>query len=222
MFQKKYVQDCGPNEPMSHVQQSSEMPVQEEQETKHTSWSDTPEMSLRDPPHPTAADSLPTSVTWEEEWQEQGFQQEQPCRKHRDQTWDERAAPENNDQTWDEQAWSQEVPEWERSAAMYQDDDAHQIAQDESQWQYGRGETMRAEPPGGYPREVQWDGNPKTGWQNRCVHLMALWAQGEWQELERVMTLFSNHHLVKGQVLNLRSQLNSWGPRGAKRIGYMW
>ena len=197
MFQKKYVQDCGPNEPMSHVQQSSEMPVQEEQETKHTSWSDTPEMSLRD-------------------------QQEQPCRKHRDQTWDERAAPENNDQTWDEQAWSQEVPEWERSAAMYQDDDAHQIAQDESQWQYGRGETMRAEPPGGYPREVQWDGNPKTGWQNRCVHLMALWAQGEWQELERVMTLFSNHHLVKGQVLNLRSQLNSWGPRGAKRIGYMW
>ena len=222
MSQKKSVQDCGPNESMSRVQQSSEMPVQEEQETKHTSWSDTPEMSQRDPPHPTAADPLPTSVTWEEEWQEQGFQQEQPCRTHRDQTWDERAAPENNDQTWDEQAWSQEVPEWERSAAMYQDDDAHQIAQDESQWQYGRGETMRAEPPGGYPREVQWDGNPKTGWQNRCVHLMALWAQGEWQELERVMTLFSNHHLVKGQVLNLRSQLNSWGPRGAKRIGYMW
>lgn len=132
MFQEKYVQDCGPNEPMSHVQQSSEMPVQEEQETKHTSWSDTPEMSQRDPPHPTAADPLPTSVTWEEEWQEQGFQQEQPCRTHRDQTWDERAAPENNDQTWDEQAWSQEVPEWERSAAMYQDDDAHQVAQDES------------------------------------------------------------------------------------------
>ena len=222
MFDSKSVQECGPNEPMSHFQQSSQTPVQEEQETEHTTKSDPPDSSQRDPPPPTAADPLPTSASWEEKGQEHGFQEEQQAGTQSDHSWDHGAAPPSNAQTWDQQAWSHEVPEWEKSSAMHPNDASHEGVPGGSQWHYGRGETMRAEPPGGYPQEAQWDGNPKTGWQNRCVHLMALWAQGEWQELERVMTLFSNHHLVKGQVLNLRSQLNAWGPRGAKRIGYMW
>ena len=62
----------------------------------------------------------------------------------------------------------------------------------------------------------------KSGWQNRCVLMLALYNKGRWKELDRICTLFTGHHSTGFQVLCLESAIQKWGDAGPKKCGYPW
>ena len=62
----------------------------------------------------------------------------------------------------------------------------------------------------------------KTGWLNRGVLLIALYKQQQWDELDRAMQLFSGHHKIQEQVLQLQSAISTHGVKGGRKMGYMW
>lgn len=73
-----------------------------------------------------------------------------------------------------------------------------------------------------HPDEKKGPKQYKSGWQNRCVLLMALYNKERWNELQRVMDLFSEHHSTSFQVLCLESAIQKWGDKGPKKCGYPW
>ena len=62
----------------------------------------------------------------------------------------------------------------------------------------------------------------KSGWQNRCVLMLALYNKGRWKELDRICTLFTGHHSIGCQVLCFESAIQKWGDAGPKNCGYPW
>ena len=73
-----------------------------------------------------------------------------------------------------------------------------------------------------HPEENKGPKQWKSGWQNRAVMLMALYNKERWNELERVMKLFSEHNATHVQVLCLESAIQKWGDKGPKKCGYPW
>lgn len=66
------------------------------------------------------------------------------------------------------------------------------------------------------------DRNEKTGWQNRCAMIIALCQMERFAELDRVITLFSQHENVWRQLLYLKSAIQRFGDKGLRVLGYKW
>ena len=66
------------------------------------------------------------------------------------------------------------------------------------------------------------DKKQKSGWQNRCVLMLALYNKGRWEELDRICNLFTGHHSTGFQVLCLESAIQKFGDAGPKKCGYPW
>ena len=62
----------------------------------------------------------------------------------------------------------------------------------------------------------------KTGWQNRCIHLCALYNTGRRQELDRLMNKFGDHYNARMQRLYLESAIQRHGDYGPWMLGYRW
>ena len=66
------------------------------------------------------------------------------------------------------------------------------------------------------------DRNEKTGWQNRCAMIIALCQMERFAELDRVITLFSQHENMWRQLLYLKSAIQRFGDKGPRVLGYKW
>ena len=60
----------------------------------------------------------------------------------------------------------------------------------------------------------------KTGWQNRCALMIALCQMERFEELERVINLFSQHENIWRQLLYLKCAIQRFGDRGPRMLGY--
>lgn len=52
---------------------------------------------------------------------------------------------------------------------------------------------------------------------------MALYKTQKFNEMDRLMRLFSNHNAAKGQVLNVMSAVSTYGEQaGPRQLGFKW
>lgn len=62
----------------------------------------------------------------------------------------------------------------------------------------------------------------KSGWQNRCIHLCALYNTGRREELHRLMNKFGDHYNARTQRIFLESAIQRHGDYGPWMLGYRW
>ena len=107
-----------------------------------------------------------------------------------------------NEEAPDEVPQEEVLPE-EAPAEVYQDEVPVEGGVDPNLWSYA-------------------DRTLKTGWQNRCALMIALCQMERFEEMERVINLFSQHENIWRQLLYLKSAIQRFGDRGPRMLGYKW
>ena len=62
----------------------------------------------------------------------------------------------------------------------------------------------------------------KSGWQNRCIYLCALYNTGRREELHRLMNKFGDHYNARTQRIFLERAIQRHGDYGPWMLGYRW